>query len=228
MGQERHNTSREGSGNQESHGVFLCTYCRSDTYEDVVQAALWGAGGLIAVEDIPVRVCQGCGEQFYDDETARKIEKLLADPPAESKQQIRVPVFSLADVEVPRRGSRPEVVDPQEMEAIESTFTGIEPGEQEPGEAEESRQALRCKYCQSDTREEVVNSALWADRGWVAVEDIPARVCRQCGEQFYEDETARKIDKLIEHGFPAAMANREILVPVFSLAEIEGLEGRGP
>ena len=57
------------------------------------------------------------------------------------------------------------------------------------------------------------------ERGLVAIEQIPARVCEECGEQFYAAETTRKIEKLIED--PAAKATREILVPVFSLAEIE-------
>jgi len=146
---------------------------------------------------------------------------VIAAPAAGAKQKILVPVFSLADVEVPKEESLPEVLDDEEMEAVETTFTGTEGTMQEREEDQESREAFLCKYCESHTREDTVKSAFWAAGGLVAVEDIPARVCEGCGERFYADETARKIAELTTHGFPAEKANRKTLVPVFSLAEVE-------
>jgi YgiT-type zinc finger domain-containing protein len=86
-------------------------------------------------------------------------------------------------------------------------------------DAEEGAAAFRCPYCQGRTREDVVQAALWLERGLIAIEEIPARVCQQCGEQFYAEEVTRKIERLIED--PSAQATRQILVPVFSLAEVE-------
>jgi len=175
---------------------------------------------LIAIDDIPARACEACGEQFYDEETVRRVEKIVADPGAKATSEIRVPVFSLLDVEVPKRGSRPEVLDEEEIAAIELMLTGIEPAVQEMEEHPESQGVCPCKYCGSGTDEAVVKSAFWTDRGLIALEDVPARVCRQCRERFYGDETARKIAKLMEHGFPAREARREITVPLISLAKI--------
>lgn len=225
MGQQEPGERQEREDPQESREAFPCEYCGSHTYEDVVKAALWGSKGLVAIEDIPARVCEGCGEQFYGDETTRRIKKAIADPSVTAKQEVPVPVFSLAEVEVPESGTPREALDEDELEAIESAiesmFTGTQQGRQELQENQESQEPFPCKYCQSNTYEEIVKSALWPARGLVAIEDVPARVCQECREQFYDDETTRKIVTLTEHGFPAEKAKREILVPVFSLGEVE-------
>ena len=99
----------------------------------------------------------------------------------------------------------------------------MEPEEQaepSPPQGDEPRQEpFRCKDCGSETEEKVVQAALRAARGWLILEDIPARVCKQCGEQFYDDQTAEKIERITTD--PAAKAVREITVPVFSLANSE-------
>ena len=195
-------------------------HCGFETSQGVVKAAFWSSRGLIAIEDIPARACEACGEQFYDEEAVRRVEKIIADPRAKATREIRVPVFSLLDVEVPKRGSRPEVLDEEEIEAIELMLTGMEPAVEEMEKHPQSQDAYPCKYCEADTDEAVVKSAFWTDKGMVALEDVPARVCRQCREQFYDDETTRKIAKLMELGFPAQEARREILVPLISLGEI--------
>jgi len=73
-----------------------CLECGLKTRAEVVKAAFWTDRGLVVIEDIPARVCQGCGEQFYDEPTAGRIEKRLADPAAEPERHLVVPVFSLS------------------------------------------------------------------------------------------------------------------------------------
>ena len=82
---------------EDSPTPLSCTYCGAETREDLVQAAFWGPRGLVAIEDIPARVCPGCGEQFYDDRTAERIEEIVHGSAGPPKRQIVVPVFSLAD-----------------------------------------------------------------------------------------------------------------------------------
>jgi hypothetical protein len=112
---------------------------------------------------------------------------VLASPTAEAKRELRVPVFSLADIEI-ATVERPE-----------------------------SPHDLRCEHCESPTDEDVVRSVLWTATGMVAVEDIPARVCRECKEPHYDAHTARKIMELTIEGPSADKAKRELTVPVFSL-----------
>ena len=59
----------------------------------------------------------------------------------------------------------------------------------------------------------------------MAVEDVPARVCRQCGERFYDEETTWKIEKVMSD--PTVKARQKVVVPLWSLAEIESRDGRG-
>lgn len=62
-----------------------------------------------------------------------------------------------------------------------------------------------------------VRSALWHGDRLVVVEDIPAMVCDDCHEQFFDDTTVLLLDRLRGEGFPEALANREIVAQVFSL-----------
>ena len=77
--------------------ALACEYCGSRTRADIVRAAFWGDEGLVAIEDIPARVCEGCGEQFYDEGTTRRIEKILQDPTRKARREVLVPVFSVED-----------------------------------------------------------------------------------------------------------------------------------
>jgi len=86
-------------GPQDGPAVFPCAYCGAGTREDSVQAAFWGRQGWVVIEDIPARVCEGCGEQFYDDHTTERIEAIVNGSTAVPPRQITVGVFSLADGE---------------------------------------------------------------------------------------------------------------------------------
>jgi YgiT-type zinc finger domain-containing protein len=88
---------------QHTAATFPCACCGAGTHEDLVTAAFWGQQGLIVIEAIPARVCEGCGEQFYDDRTAQRIEGIVNGSAAVAKQRITVPVFSLAGAENSKR-----------------------------------------------------------------------------------------------------------------------------
>ena len=82
---------------QDQQLVFRCTFCGAATHEDVVKAAFWGMRGLVAIEDITARVCGGCGEQFYSDETAHRLQQIIHGSAGIPKREMNVPVYSLAD-----------------------------------------------------------------------------------------------------------------------------------
>jgi YgiT-type zinc finger domain-containing protein len=63
----------------------------------------------------------------------------------------------------------------------------------------------------------IVRTTIWQGDRVAIVEDIPAHVCDACLEQFYDDAVSEALRRLAEEGFPAAQADREITVPVFSL-----------
>jgi YgiT-type zinc finger domain-containing protein len=84
---------------------------------------------------------------------------------------------------------------------------------------------LACTQCgEGELREQRVRSAFWEGDRLVVVEGIRALVCPACGEQFFDDDTAIRLDLLRGAGFPEAMARDELRVPVFSLDPAAGNE----
>lgn len=77
--------------------------------------------------------------------------------------------------------------------------------------------AAICPRCGAVLTPTTVRTTIWHGDRVAIVEDIPAHVCSACMEQFYDDEVSDALRRLAEEGFPAGMATREILVPVFSL-----------
>jgi YgiT-type zinc finger domain-containing protein len=80
-----------------------------------------------------------------------------------------------------------------------------------------SADPVPCPRCDGQMRSDIVKTALWARGFLYVVEDIRAQVCDSCVEQFYDEETTDALRRLTEEGFPIAKAEREIVVPVFSL-----------
>ncbi len=77
-----------------------------------------------------------------------------------------------------------------------------------------------CEACGNVTEAQQVNVTMWIDGGLVVFEDVPARVCPNCLEQYYDEATSQKIIKLANNGFPKRYVVREITVPVVSLDEV--------
>jgi YgiT-type zinc finger domain-containing protein len=171
-----------------------CKYCGFETHGDVIKAALWTHNGLVVVEDIPARVCQGCGEQFFDEEVTQKIENVPASPAAKAKRRVRIPVYSISRN---RAGERHRTKADQKDEEI-----------------------LLCKYCGCETVQELVRSAFWVDGQLFAVENVAAQVCRRCKQQFYDAEISEKLTTLANEA-PGQAGTRQMSVPVFSLADVE-------
>jgi YgiT-type zinc finger domain-containing protein len=78
--------------------------------------------------------------------------------------------------------------------------------------------AISCPRCGGDMREETVKTAIWRDERLFVVEDIPAQVCGSCMEQFYDEETTDVLRRLTEESFSSIEPQRELIVPIFSLA----------
>ena len=77
---------------------------------------------------------------------------------------------------------------------------------------------MPCPRCEGTARSARVRTAIWqADDSLVVVEDIPARVCDTCMEQFYDEDVSDALRQLMERGFPSSEAKRVITVPVFTL-----------
>ena len=213
---------------QKSKTALRCKYCGCETNEDIIKAALWTNEGLIVIEDIPARLCEGCGEQFFEEEITQRIQQIITYPVSKAKRQIRAPVYSLSQVKVAKRQRHPEAPGQQLPCFPAKTRTGasLEPTSHQANQISERikvnqdrQETLLCKYCESETLEDLVKSAFWVDGGLVAVENVPARVCQRCRQQYYDEETTEKITAFDKHRFVSGTARRDVWVPVFSMGE---------
>jgi YgiT-type zinc finger domain-containing protein len=211
-----------------SQAAPRCKYCGFDTHEDVIKAAIWTNKGLIVVEDIPARLCEGCGEQFFEEEITQRIQNVLTHLLTKAKRQIRVPVYSLSQVAAPKHERHPEVAGEQYRASLESTHHQAKRAPEPVRANHDCQEAFLCKYCESGTVAELVKSAFWVDGALLAIENIPARVCQRCRQQFYDEQVAEKIAALERRRSVLGPATRDVSVPVFSLADIDQCSGKRP
>ena len=55
---------------------------------------------------------------------------------------------------------------------------------------------MACDLCGSPLTEEKVTYSLELPERWILVEKVPARVCRQCGDQLFDLETVEKLQAI--------------------------------
>ncbi len=82
----------------------------------------------------------------------------------------------------------------------------------------EAVEAPACPRCQGPLVPGAVRTVLWRNDQPAIIEDVPARTCATCLEQFYDDRVSDALRRLAETTFDVAAADRVIAVPVFSLA----------
>ena len=56
---------------------------------------------------------------------------------------------------------------------------------------------MECFICKGELEEKRVNYVVDLENTIIIIKGVPARVCKQCGEQFYDDETAKNIDTIV-------------------------------
>lgn len=111
------------------------------------------------------------------------------------------------------------------------TLSERDPEQQEPlaAPAPATRaEPAGCTSCSGGTLSpEKVKAAFWEGERLVVVDGVPALVCQNCGERYYEDETAMKLDLMRGSGFPPDKAADSMTVPVFQFDAPEGGEAVG-
>ncbi|MCI8272722.1 MAG: type II toxin-antitoxin system MqsA family antitoxin [Clostridia bacterium] len=56
---------------------------------------------------------------------------------------------------------------------------------------------MKCFICKGDLEEKKVNYVVDLEETIIIVKGVPAKVCNQCGEQYFDDETAENIEKIV-------------------------------
>ena len=57
---------------------------------------------------------------------------------------------------------------------------------------------MTCFYCKGQTIETTTKFIVDLGACVVIVENVPARVCQQCGEASYSSEVAKQLEKIVE------------------------------
>lgn len=71
-----------------------------------------------------------------------------------------------------------------------------------------------CSFCQGDMHQELVTYTQAYEGKFIVIENVPAWVCGQCGEIYYEPEIVKQIQAVIwEGGEPVRMME----TPVYDL-----------
>lgn len=56
---------------------------------------------------------------------------------------------------------------------------------------------MKCFMCKGDLIEKDVNYLVDLDMSIIIIKSVPARVCSQCGEKFFDDDVAEKLEKMV-------------------------------
>lgn len=56
---------------------------------------------------------------------------------------------------------------------------------------------MNCFMCKGNLIEKKVNYVVDLDDTIIIIKGVPAKVCEQCGEQYYNDDTAENIEKIV-------------------------------
>ncbi|AGL00735.1 type II toxin-antitoxin system MqsA family antitoxin [Desulfoscipio gibsoniae] len=72
--------------------VTKCFQCGSSTVKKFITAENWWGNSLALVENVPAWVCENCGEQYFDAEVVKELDK-MKDKQLKAKRFIQVPVY---------------------------------------------------------------------------------------------------------------------------------------
>ena len=56
---------------------------------------------------------------------------------------------------------------------------------------------MNCFMCKGDLEEKNVNYVVDLDNTIIIIKGVTAKVCTQCGEQYFDDEIAENIEKIV-------------------------------
>lgn len=73
---------------------------------------------------------------------------------------------------------------------------------------------MRCDLCGGKVEEELISYTLFYEGHWIVVENVPAKVCQQCGEKLFAPDTVDRLQNII---WSKQKPVKKIEMPVFNL-----------
>ena len=56
---------------------------------------------------------------------------------------------------------------------------------------------MECFKCRGNLTEKKVNYVVNLEKTIIIIKGVPAKVCNQCGDQYFDDETTENIEKIV-------------------------------
>ena len=56
---------------------------------------------------------------------------------------------------------------------------------------------MKCFMCNGELEEQKVNYVVDLKDAIIIIKGVPAKVCSQCGEQYFEDKTSENIERIV-------------------------------
>ncbi len=56
---------------------------------------------------------------------------------------------------------------------------------------------MKCFMCKGEIIEKNVNYVVDLDKTIIIIKSVPARVCTQCGEKYFDDEVAKRLEVMV-------------------------------
>lgn len=84
-----------------THHYSDCYFCGGEVREQRIAREVWWKGKLHLIEDVPVGVCQQCGQQVILPNVAKAIDKMLAGE-VTPDHFVQVPTYRFSEVEYVR------------------------------------------------------------------------------------------------------------------------------
>lgn len=72
----------------------------------------------------------------------------------------------------------------------------------------------KCYVCGGQLKKEKVNIARYWGKELIALNDVPALICQQCGERYFEAKVSSKIDQKIQDALKRKTPLQKINIPV--------------
>ena len=57
---------------------------------------------------------------------------------------------------------------------------------------------MKCFMCKGETEEKLVNYLVDLEKTIIIIKQVPADVCKQCGEKYFDNEVMKNLEKIID------------------------------
>jgi len=84
--------------------------------------------------------------------------------------------------------------------------------------SQETKMTLQCPVCGGQLRKDKIREEVWIEDKLLVIDNLPAKVCLNCGESIMDYNTMEKIEKIIEK-----FKHKEITSIKFTAYEIDAM-----